>query len=141
MKRLLAIFLMLLFAFPAFAPWMPHDALEELHVQQEKHHGIEATANSHHGHSHQAEQSVSHSIHFDVVTYFNDYLHVDLQQANQAAWDVPSFDTHVVAFIQMAEINPPLLLPAKGSEIRGPPDWRSSRSTTPIYLTTQRLRI
>lgn len=141
MKRLLALLLLLVFTFPSFGAWMPHAALKKLHLQQKKHHGIETSEHSHHGHSHDAKSGVSHSVHFDVVTYFNDYLHVDLQKADHAAWDAPSLDTLDIAYVQVAEITPPSYLPAKDQEIRGPPDWRLSRSTTPVYFTTQRLRI
>lgn len=141
MKNALAIFLILIFILPAMGPWMPHDALQALHVQQEKHHG---NAVDHHEHDdHDVQASVGHSVHFDVVTYFNDYLHVDLRDADQTALSSPIHDTHTMDYFLVADIVSPPFSPSSGNQSRGPPDydWRMSHPGTPVYLATQRLRI
>jgi len=138
MKKSFVIFLIFLFAFPAFGPWMPHSALNELHVQQEKHHARNTI-----NHHHDTQASIKHSIHFDVVTYFNDYLHIDLQQANHATWNSVSLDIQFVDHMAAGNLSLPSQPSATAKEIRGPPeqDWRLSSLATPVYFSTQRFRI
>ncbi len=141
MKNVLGTFLILIFLLPTFGPWMPNDALQVLHVQQERHHGGSA---EHHGHSHDAKAKASHSVHFDVVTYFSDYLHVDLKNADNTALSLPAPDTHATDYMMVADVLPPSFSPSSGIQTTGPPpdyDWRMSRPGTPVYLATQRLRI
>jgi hypothetical protein len=141
MKSALSTILTLVFLLPAFGPWMPHSALQALHVQQEKHHG--SGDHDHHGHDHDAQNSVSHSVHFDVVTYFSDYLHVELQNTDHADLKKPALDTQKIDFMQSAVLMPPAYAPSSYIQITGPPpdNWRLSHFDLPIYLATQRLRI
>ncbi|MGB4107826.1 MAG: hypothetical protein WBK55_08530 [Alphaproteobacteria bacterium] len=143
MKNILATFLLFIFILPAFGPWMPHSALQALHVQQERHHGVDADQHDHHGHSHDSEVNASHSVHFDVVTYFNDYLHVDLKHSDHAALSALAHDTHATDYVIVADTPPLSFSVSSHIQTTGPPDydWRMSRPGTPIYLATQRLRI
>lgn len=143
MKNALAAFLILIFSLPALGPWMPHHALQALHVRQEKHHGGSVDRHDHHGHNHGAKAKATHSVHFDVVTYFNDYLHVDLKNSDQTALNAPIHDTRTIDYILVADIVPPPFSPSSGNQSRGPPDydWRMSRPGTPVYLATQRMRL
>lgn len=141
MKNLLSVFLVLIFILPAFGPWIPHDALRALHVQQESHHQ-DSVDHGHHGH--ETQKNVSHSVHFDVVTYFNDYLHVDLKNSDHSSLSASIRDTHTIDYMVVANIFPPFLSPTSGIQTTGPPpdyDWRMSLPSTPVYLATQRLRI
>ncbi|MBU0791978.1 MAG: hypothetical protein KKC55_16140 [Gammaproteobacteria bacterium] len=140
MKRAFLYILMALILLPALAPWMPHDTLQMLHVQQEKHHG---GGHEHHGHSHEAQTLVLHSVHFDVVTYFNDYLHVELRNADQASLKNVSFDAQDVEFIRGAGPGLYSFVPAPYIQSTGPPpdNWRLTGLDLPVYLATQRLRI
>lgn len=140
MKKSFLAFLALIFVLPAFGAWMPHSALKALHIQKERHHQSSAD-HSHHDQNEQAKSS--HSIHFDVITYFSDYLHVDLKNADHAAINTPVFDTHAFDGIMVAILSPPPFSPFMNRQSRGPPkyDWRTSYVTTPVYLATQRLRI
>jgi hypothetical protein len=139
MKSVLSVILVLVFLLPAFGPWMPHSALQALHVQQERHHG----GSGDHDHHHDAQSSVSHSVHFDVVTYFSDYLHVDLQNTDHADLKKPAHDTQEIDFMKLAVLMPPVYAPSSYIQTTGPPpdNWRSSHFGLPIYLATQRLRI
>lgn len=141
MKNLLSAFLVLIFTLPAFGPWMPHDALRALHIQQESHHQS-SVDHGHHGHETKAK--ASHSVHFDVVTYFSDYLHVDLKNADHTALSAPTHGSHAIDYMVVADIFPSSFSPSSGIQTTGPPpdyDWRMSRPGTPVYLATQRLRI
>lgn len=140
MKHSLSAFLILLFLLPVLGPWMPHSALQAIHVQQERHH----QGSSDHGHhEYDAQANASHSIHFDVVTYFKDYLHVDLKNSDHAAFHAPALDAHTFDGMMVAVLSPPPFSPSMNKQGRGPPeyDWRMSYSATPVYLATQRLRI
>lgn len=143
MRNLLSIFLVLIFMLPTLGPWMPHDALKALHVQQERHHGGNPDQHDHHGHSHDAKAKASHSVHFDVVTYFSDYLHVELKNTDHASLETPDLDNHKIDFIQMATLIPPSFPSSTNVQTTGPPpdNWRLTRPDLPIYLATQRLRI
>ena len=134
---------MLLFTLPSFGVWMPHVALEALYLQQKQHHGAAVDSHEHHGHEHDFKSDISHSIHFDVVTYFKDYLHVDLKHPQQTSLDAPSFDSHPVIYAVLPDTSIQSLVLASSNQIQGPPDyrWLSSYPKTPIYLSTQRLRI
>lgn len=141
MKNFLAALLILIFVLPAFGPWMPHSALQALHVQQEEHHG--GGDHDHHGHDHDKQSSVSHSVHFDVVTYFSDYLHVELKNTDSAAIEKPALTSQKIDFVQLAVFAPAPYAPSAYFQTTGPPpdNWRLTRPDLPVYLATQRLRI
>ncbi len=144
MKKLFLTFLVSLLVLPALIPWVPDSVLQSFHVQQELHHGIssdqgDAGAHNHDGH---VQQSVHHSIHFDVVTYFSDYLHVDLQSPNQHVLAAPSQDAQDIDFTLAVDALPQRRYELASMQSRAPPDWRSHRpENTPPHFLTQRLRI
>lgn len=141
MKNLILLSFILLLAFSAFVPWMPHDALQALHVQQESHHAISADHQKSHKQDH-TQQSVHHPVHFDVVTYFSDYLHVDLQSPQQTVLKAPALDTYDIDYTITAAINPTQRYELASVQSRAPPDTRRLRADkTPLYLSTLRLRI
>jgi hypothetical protein len=148
MKKLTHAVLALLIILPAFLPWMPHTAAKALHIQQEAHHQNKNTIHAH-GHNHHAapadhgsEQSVSHGFHADIITYFNDYLHVDLQNPDQVVLKAPTPDTYDIEFTVAAAIEPQNRYELASVQSRAPPDWRTLRpENTPLYLSTLRLRI
>ena len=143
MKKFSALFLILTFMLPTFGPWMPHDALRVIHVQQEQHHGDSEGQHDHYSDTHDTKSKASHSIHFDVVTYFSDYLHVDLKNADYAALSVP-YGGNAPDYMMGVDITASSFPPISDTQATGPPpdyEWRMSSSATPIYLATQRLRI
>jgi hypothetical protein len=140
MKNFLPAFLILIFMLPAFGPWMPHSALQALHVQQERHHG---DSGDHHGHSHDLGAEADHPVLFNVLTYFSDYLHVDLKSADHADLKKPVLATQELDFMQLAVLIPPAYAPSSDIQITGLPleSGRLTRPGLPVYLATQRLRI
>lgn len=140
LKLLLILFLVL----PAVTPWLPHESTHALHDHQAKHHGEQRHSHVHHGHENKAEseQPVHQPIHIDAVTYFSDYLHVDLQNPQQAFLKAPSPDAQDMDYTLVALIDPIPLYQLAAVQSRAPPDIRRMRpDKTPLYLSTQRLRI
>lgn len=145
MKNGFLTILIMLFVLPAFTPWLPHGAVHALHDYQAKHHGEESHSHGHEGHDHNAETeqaAVHHPIQFDAITYFSDYLHVDLQSPEQTVLKTPTPDTHDIDYPLAAVINPIQRYELASVQSRAPPDTRRLRpDKTPLYLSTQRLRI
>ena len=144
MKNGLFTILILLFVLPAFTPWLPHGAVHALHDHQAKHHGAESHGHGHEGHDHNEvkKQAVHHPIQFDAVTYFSDYLHVDLQSPEHSVLKAPVLDTHDIGYTLAAVIYPMPRYELASVQSRAPPDTRRHRpDKTPLYLSTQRLRI
>lgn len=145
-KKTLSIFIMALVVMPAFFVFLPHDIAHALHAgyHQSYDHRDYTQGQKHCSHSHeeQAPESVHHPIQLDIITYYNDYLQIDLQRHAQA------FLTYPVEYNQDIELTLHLnLLPQQccspASLQNSPPsDWRESKQeNTSIYLFTQRLRI
>jgi len=151
MKNLLLSFLITLMALPTALPWMPHGAMHALHDQRASHHEERSHSGKVHqhdnqhkasGHADHVVESVHHEIAVDIVTYFNDYLNVDLQNPEQTASVAPSQAAQDLDF----DITASFLLPQRFElalvQNRAPPDWQGTAlNHTPIYLSTQRLRI
>lgn len=137
-------FLILLFMLPAFTPWLPHGAVHALHDHQAKHHGAEDHGHGHAGHEHDAKQkqAAHHPIQFDAVTYFSDYLHVELQNLEQSVLKAPALDTHDVDYTLADVADMASRYELVSIKNRAPPDMRRAKpDKTPLYLSTQRLRI
>tara|TARA_B100001989_G_scaffold157610_1_gene112839 strand:- start:2430 stop:2864 length:435 start_codon:yes stop_codon:yes gene_type:complete len=144
MKNAIFSVLILMLVFPAFTPWLPHGAVHAFHDHQAKHHGEKNHGHGHEGHDHntESEQAVHHPIHFDAVTYFSDYLHVDLQSPEQTVLHAPVLDTYDVDYIALTAISPIPRHELASIQSRAPPDMlRPWPSKTPLYLSTQRIRI
>ena len=144
MKNGLLTILIMLFALPAFTPWLSHGAVHALHDHQAKHHGAESHGHGHEGHNHDtvSEQAVHHPIQFDAVSYFSDYLHVDLQSPEQTVLKAPALDTHNIDYTLADVVSLAPRYELASVQSRAPPDMRRVRpDKTPLYLSTQRLRI
>lgn len=144
MKNGFLTILIMLFVFPAFTPWLSHGAVHALHDHQAKHHGEESHSHGHEGHDHDAEkeQAVHHPIHFDAVTYFSEYLHVELKSPEQTVLKAPAQDLHDIDYTLTDAINIAPRYELASVQSRAPPDMRRLRpDKTPLYLSTQRLRI
>ena len=144
MKRALASLLVMLIALPAFLQVMPHGIDHALHQskahQTQEHH--DHNHDDHHGHTHEAHDENHHAINLDIVTFYDEYLHVDLQSPDQIALDAPDQDTQDISFDIAASTPPTSRYELASSQSRAPPDWRSFRTeSTPLYLSTLRLRI
>ncbi|MFT6102360.1 MAG: hypothetical protein ACJATV_001478 [Granulosicoccus sp.] len=148
MKKILSLLLIALLVSPVFAAWLPHEVTHALHSNNVEHFLAGGShQHSFHEHNHDDNSDVHledhHAIHIDVVSYFSDYLNADLQRVNSTTVDITSFDVYPLDFIAFSagiEWHHDLNLPANKSRV--PVDWRmSASSNTPLYLSTQRLRI
>lgn len=142
MKRLLAVILVLTFVLPSVAPWLPHNALDALHTQQEAHH---KTPDSHsHGDHHGIEASnIEHKAHFDIIAYF-DNLHVDLKNQPITKLITASENTQNIPFILVSDYSIIFSTSWAPKQSQGPPSFQYAQIASlgnPVYLTTQRLRI
>lgn len=145
MKKTLSLLLIALMVMPAFASSLPHDVVHALHVQQVEHRLVGSHDHSHqHSHDSTTETQANnhHPIHFDVTTYFSDYLNVDLQRADQGVLIDTEFDIDDIDFTLLPFVKSYQHDDLASNKSRAPPDWRKFRPTkTPPYLSTQRLRI
>ncbi len=142
MKRVLTILLIMLIALPAFLQVMPHGIDHALH-QSKTHH-----AQNHHGHDHdehhghKVHDKDHHAINLDIVTFYDEYLHADLQAPDQITLSAPEHDTQDIKFDIAVNIAPTSRYELSPLQSRAPPDWQSFRAEkTPLYLSTLRLRI
>ncbi len=143
MRNAIATILLLLFVLPSFAPMMPENVLQLVHKAQEMHHGIDT---GHHHSEHHHDHAPSHSVSFDIVTYFDEVLHLDLKQASQAdlvsqtaaiSLDIALDPAHII-------LATAAIVPDEVKRERIPPDFVNSLAhsdKSPVYLSTQRLRI
>lgn len=141
MKNFFGTLLILIFMLPAFAPWMPQGLLQSLHDQKE-HHQVMNGGEFENAH-HDAQADISHLAHFDITSYFSDYLHVDLRNQEAQKLSVPTHDILIIDYALAANLSPLPISRLSLLHITDPPkdDWRMSYQGMPVYLTTQRLRI
>lgn len=142
--KALRILLILLFILPAFTAWMPHNSIHAFHDHQAKHHSAHQHSHSASGHDHDSDnkQAFHHPIQIDASTYFNEYLHVDLQNPEQVVLKSPVFDTQDIDFTFASVADISLQEKLITVQSRAPPDMlRPWPSKTPLYLSTQRIRI
>lgn len=157
MKKTLSLLLIVLLLSPAFATWLPHDAIHALHKHNIEHYvaGSHNHLQQEHGHAHDnksdnlkshdnntnTQQSDHHTIHFDLTTYFNDFLNVDLQRTNQTSLDFTNFDLYDIDFAVVIGIKAHDRYDLPPNKTSVPIDWQISSPSNPLYLSTQRLRI
>lgn len=139
MKNGFLTLLIMMLVLPAIMPAFSHGAIHGIHDHHAAHHW-QQNANSH---GHDAGKSVHHSAHFDITNYYSDFLHVDLQNPDQAVLKAPSFDNDtpqypIIMAMDMPTIHDGLL----NNQTRAPPDSVTYRfDDKSLYLSTQRLRI
>lgn len=150
MKNSFFSVLIALLVLPAFTPWMPHGMVHALHDHQESHHQSRNQPDkAEHGHDHaahdhdtQTQASNHHAINLDAVTYFSEHLHIDLQSPDNITLTAPAQDSQDIDFSLTADLSPQYRYELASVQSRAPPDWRRHRpDNTPLYLSTQRLRI
>lgn len=141
MKISLAALLSFVFILPMFGSWMSHDVIKEIHIQQEEHHQV-IISHDHHTHDEQ-ETTSPHPIGFDLVTYFNDYLHVDLRSPDNVSAGVQAFNILDIDYTSIEKFDFHSILLSGNVQATGPPVYSSQivSLNTPVYLATQRLRI
>ena len=147
MKKCFSRIFLFIMAIPMFLPFMPHAATESFHAQHEQYHLnnlVENTHNHHYDHSknHGSDQDLSHGFHIDIVTYFNNYLHVDLQNPDQVVSEISLSNKGNNAFSAVMIAEGQTFYAFASLKNHAPPDWQEVNSkNTPLYLSTQRLRI
>ncbi|MEH6405445.1 MAG: hypothetical protein V7750_18885, partial [Sneathiella sp.] len=150
-NKFLSIFACMLVAFSAFLQWMPHGAAHAIHVQQVSH--SDKSSNYSESHDHSADHTViehlngesdaaHHAIDLDIVTYYNDYLKMDLSSSDRS----PSLIALKIKPNMVFDFAPTLLRP-RGHDLTSVSisvftDWNvSRRSYPPVYLSTHRFRV
>lgn len=141
--------MVLMLVVPAFAPWLTHEAIHAMHAVHDSHlaghHNSGQHSHDYHNHDHKhlplPQLDIHHPIRLDFVSYFQDYLHVDLKKPEQDRFrlqildsdnfDLPLSITVYPKYFELAVI-----------QSRSPPLYQSRGPVhIPIYLSTQRLRI
>jgi len=151
MKNFILQSLISLLLLPAFLQWLPHDlmhALHDQHISHQKKGNLAGEIHTHnsapHDHKTHARKSAHHVINLDAPTYFSEYLHVDLQSPGQLVFKGLVQTASAIDFILADDRLTHQQLRLASPQNRGPPPdygWRTLRPNTPLYLTTQRLRI
>lgn len=139
MKNGLLTLLIMMLVLPAIAPVFSHGVIHGFHDHHAAHHGQYDS----YEHYHTIKQSVYHPAHFDITTYYSDYLHVDLQSLSQTVLKAPSLDDDKPQSLTIAAIAIPSSYDGLlNNQTRAPPDSMAYRfDIFPVYLSTQRLRI
>jgi len=123
--------------FPVFASLGSHDFKHAIHVAYEAHHPEKNHEHTTHDHSNLENQAQHHPIDVNRVSYFKDYLHVDLQISSQKAKRLNKkaqkiLDNSYVTFL--SEAYPEIMLLLKQEQ-------PIALARNDLYLRTQRLRI
>tara|TARA_R110000868_G_scaffold411035_1_gene701469 strand:- start:40835 stop:41278 length:444 start_codon:yes stop_codon:yes gene_type:complete len=145
-KVFLTFILCVVFGLPMLAPFAPHDMLHRLHDGFEAHHSTNAvhqTENILSKKSHKQKEIIQdhhHPVHFDIVTYFKDYLHVDLQKTQTYTLAIQkqskSPDFNILDSLIVKDLF--VFSPVRNT----PPYYGDVALVAPqIYKTTQRIRI
>jgi hypothetical protein len=148
-KSFITYLLVFQFLMPTLAPWFPHGALHAIHDQHQSHHAENTHADkfdlqdrAKRGHGQLAHIGDHHPVNLDTVTYFNDYLHADLQAPAPVTLVAPAHDYHDFDFDPAFGLSTQQRYELASIKIHAPPDRRAFEpNQLPLYLSTQRLRI
>jgi len=141
----------MLLAFSAFLQWMPHGAAHAIHAQQVSH--SENLLNADEKHDHSADHTIvehldgetdaaHHAIDLDIVTYYNDYLKMDLSGSDRSPSIIalkikPNIDFGFTPILMRPKdygfVSIGIPVPTDGTVPR--------RSYPPVYLSTHRFRV
>ena len=135
---------------PAFLPFASHDTLHAIHDSHAFH---QQDSHNRDGHGHQRDHhendhlnetvtNAHHPIAIDIVSYYSDFLHVDLRQTDSAPL-VPVVDLDQdIDYDMTADIAAQSRYELASLRLRAPPDKHVyNQDYSPLYLTTLRLRI
>lgn len=140
MKKLLLLLMIVLTLTPAVSSWVPHGIVHVLHDTHARHHQRGYDLGEHYSADHAG--TVAHEINADIVTYFQDYMHVDLLVTDHNDFVLQSQKFQNAAFdAALGGLIHQLHLTAIKS--RAPPHDMAyaALSPIPLYLSTQRFRI
>ena len=141
MKKYILMLFILLLVLPLFTPWLPHGLAHDFHHDQMEHH---VQNESRHSHTtvKGLSQDENYAFHIDVLTYFDDYLHVDLINATHVSFDVPQGTLQDLDYVIPTFLENDMGDVTAFYKIAAPPDYHDRRvEKTSLYLSTQRLRI
>lgn len=141
-NKSIAILTLLLLILPALTQWMPHESLHAVQQHLVEHHAEKNHEHSHYDHEPKSTELQIHPSHLDVVSYYSDYLHVDLK--------APDNDFDQILLKESPRSHDYLVLLSKINDIKNlssnkvfpPPDSGQYLSyNLPLYLSTQRFRL
>jgi len=151
MKKVFITFLVAFLVLPAFIQWVPHGFVHAMQNHKTGHHQKTSQVKNVHNHDHQDsnshntrdQASTYHAVDLNFVTYFNDFLHIDLQRTDQTA--IQSLAQEIQG-IDISSLDNDLInygFNAVFTQNRAPPgyDRSSLYLKPPLYLATKRLRI
>ena len=136
-RRILTLLILGTFMFPVFGTFGSHNFKHAIHVAYEAHHPEKNHKHAAHDHSKPETQMPHHPIDVNLVSYFKDYLHADLQissqKGNRPVRDVQKKlgNSYVIL---LGETYSEIMLPFK-------PEQPAALARNDLYLRTQRLRI
>jgi len=151
MKNILCTALAFILLLPAFLPLAPHGAAHALYNAHTSHHG-EAPHHRHaqvdHSHDHGMDfhgnqENITHGLMTDIVSYYADFLHVDLKNADAEPFVPASLTSAEPDYNTNAVLASAWRYEIAALRTRGPPPPNLTiyLNGPPLYLTTQRLRI
>lgn len=123
--------------FPVFGSLGSHDFKHAMHVAYEAHHPEKNHEHTKHNHSNPEIPAQNHPIDVSLVSYFKDFLHVDLQissqKGNRFVKDVKK-ELGSGYVVLLSDTYPETMLPSKQEQ-------PGALARNDLYLKTQRLRI
>ena len=151
MNRLLCAVLMCVLMLPAFLPFAPHEAAHALyeahldHHDDTSHHSLAHVDHSHSdtsGNPFITDEDIHHGIPTDIASYYSDFLHVDLRQADTDLLVPLIIIDQDTDFDITANISVKSGYELSSVRSRAPPDTHvHDQDSSSLYLETLRLRI
>ena len=145
MRNFVSALLALAIFLPAFLPIAPHEAVHAMYDANIMHQSGTSHKEAHHEKFHLKGQCFyidhehnDHHIPTDLASYYSDFLHIDLKNADQQDLlsKLNASESFDYGFIQNIVWNSPFKL--KSVQKRGPPDsYVPESNSLAIYLTTQ----
>ena len=135
-RRILTVLLLATLMLPVFGALGSHDFKHAIHAAYEAHHSGNKHEHTPHNHSESENQPQHHPIDGNLVSFFKDYLHTDLQIFSQK--------NNMLKKVQKKMGNNYIILlstsyPEITLQFKQEPPGALSRND--LYLKTQRLRI
>ncbi len=135
-RRILTLLLMVAFMLPVFGALGSHDFKHAIHAAYETHHSGNKHEHTPHDHSESENQPTHHPIAGNLVFFFKDYLHTDLQIFSQK--------NNLLKKPQKKTSNNHIILLSTSYQepiVQFKQELPSALARNDLYLKTQRLRI
>lgn len=141
-------FLQILLVLPAFLAFAPHEAAHAMHSCHVLHHNesthhFSQTSHVENHTAHYDEENFHHDMPLDVASYYEEFLHVDLNKVEQGAIiSSNNAEPDLTSFFAQTTSSPYERFELASLQARAPP---MAQAYTPLesslYLSTLRLRI